>query len=258
MHAINAFFGRPAITAAKFNEYVATFDKEMARRYGKGVSSASFDLVHADQNNLVGYILKKCGYYVRYLPMYQQTRDVSDMDGSFLFAFNGNHIWGVRKHDSRWYKVDSIGGVTPIGNFKQYLCQPNIGFMVPVKMMPELNRHVDAILRIFKQENVRSKEGVKAYLHRLKEKKQLLEDLEIHMGVSIDIFDARASSTAWNAAFIPIYNLIDLHKQFTVDFVSSKYSIDVLEQYVPEIVFSLLILVRGRDAITGGEDEFIR
>jgi hypothetical protein len=264
LHAINAFFGESAFTPTEFSEYVTDFDRQMERRYGETTSCSKFDLVHADQNNVVGFILKKNGHYVRYIPtnyFHGKKPEIDDLHGDFIFAYNDGHIWGIRRAGDVWYKVDSIGGVTRIGSIINYLAQPNMGFLIPVKMRQELYFHVDAIIEIFRRENVKTRKGVLEYLKKLKKRKQILEDLEVHMGVAVDILDAQANSCEWRKEFIPIYNLVSLFQQFMIDFVDQKYSINILEAYVPEIVFSLLILVRGRDAITGKKDdsnEFIR
>jgi len=259
LHAVNAFCGAKSLTPSDFQDYIAEFDAQTAERYGEKTSCAAFDMINSDQNNLVSFILKKNRHYVRYIPIGRMSpAEVADclacLDGDFIFAFDARHIWGIRRTD-RWYVVDSMRGVSLISSVHRYMAKP-LGFMVPVDMRSELTYRVDKILDIFEAEGVRSKEGILKYLRVLNDRNQIMEDLEVHMSVAIDILDAQ-SSTRWSPAFIPIYNLIALHRRFMKEFIAKKYAIDVIERFVPTIVFDLLVLVKGRFAITGADDEFI-
>lgn len=262
LHVMNAFCGRPTLTAEHYQEYMEAFDEQMSRRYGEKTSCADFDLVHSDQNNLISYILKKNGFYARYAPInsfYKKQLKIDDLKGDFIFVFSDSHIWGIKRKGGAWFKVDSIGGVTPIKSAKNYLSStPNIGCMVPVDMRAELNFRVDAIAKILGPKVNVAK--IKTHLQGLNKKKQILEDLEIHMGVAIDILDAQSSKLDFVPAFVPIYNIINLYEQFLVDFVAKNYHMSVIEVYVPQILYTLLVLVKGRGATDeeDDDDQFIR
>lgn len=250
MHAINAFCGRSALNVDHYDAYMKSFDEQMTKRYGEKTSCADFDLVHSDQNNLVSFILKKNGYYARYAPInsfYKKNLKIDDMKGDFIFVFNSDHIWGLKRKGKMWYKVDSIGGVSPIKSAKHYLANVrNIGCMVPVDMRSELNLHVKKMVNILG--NNLTVEKIRAHVLELNENKQVLEDLEIHIGVAVDILDAQSSKLEFTPAFTPIYNIIALYEQFLIEFVAKNYHIDVIEKYVPQIIYTLTALVYGDDS----------
>ena len=43
----------------------------------------------------------------------------SCLEGKFIFAFTKSHIFGITKSRNVWYRVDSIGGVSPIGHINK-------------------------------------------------------------------------------------------------------------------------------------------
>jgi len=244
LHALNAFFGEAALDAKQFQKYMSDFDEQMKTKYKESISCKQFDLVNSDQNNIISHILKKKGHYARYIPLnglQGKQLPLDEVKGDFIFIYNESHIWGLKKHQNMWWSVDSMRGVRKT-NIYRVTRTKNVGFMIPVNMKKELYNHVGEIKSLLEKEKITSKDDVKVYLKKLNEKKEILGDLEIHIGVAMDLVEAQINGTEYNAAYKPIYDLNDLYNKFLTDFIEKKYSLETLNEYVPEILSSLMTL----------------
>ena len=138
LHAINGYFGDARISQQQFLQYQKDYDAEYKIKFNLDSSCSLFDTITSDQKNIVSHILKKHGIYTRYYALNQlynkniNVNIIKILDGDWFFIYTESHIYGARRVNNIWYRVDSIGGVTQI-NINS-LNVKNIGFIVPVDM----------------------------------------------------------------------------------------------------------------------------
>ena len=242
MHSLNAFFGKPKINPGEFKKLMDDFDKQMKAKYKQDISCKDFDMVNSDQNNIVSHVLKQHGYYARYIPingLAGKTLPLDDVFGDFIFIYNKSHIWGLKKAQGMWWSVDSNRGVRKT-NIYRVTRNKNIGLMIPVNMQKELFKHADAIKNILEKEDIKSKSDVIEYLKKLNERKEIMGDLEIHLGIIMDIVEAQTNRVEKNTKYEPIYDLLNRYNNFLTDFIEKKYSLGSLTDHIPGIISLLM------------------
>ena len=174
MHSLNAFFGKAKISPSTFQDWIRLYDLYLKKRFNVNTSSASYDLVNSDQTNLVSFVLKKYKIHVRYYALnsvYGKRLDPEIYKANFIFVYNFGHIWGIRKKNRKYYKVDSMSGVSPFG-INHITSIKNIGLMVPVSLRSEWNLKVSLIRNILSQNGIHNKQQLAKYLRMLREKKR--------------------------------------------------------------------------------------
>ena len=192
MHSLNAYFGEDKISPQQFEEYQQEYDIYQ-KKFNFQSSCKDFDIVASDQKNLVSFILKKHKVYSRYYAMNSMFRKnindiLSILKGDFIFIYNEGHIWGIRKKDGKWYTVDSIGGVRP-ANITHLMGQKNVGFIVPVDIQKEFYTNLKLVKTILG--GCPTVETIKKYLVQKNKEKKILCDLEIPLGICMDIWETQ-------------------------------------------------------------------
>jgi len=176
MHALNAFFGKPAIKEMEFPVLCKEYDAylEKTGRIHEATSEVlKNDTVGSNQHTIISYILKKYNYinciYVpmNYLPRILKDRGMNSItdliyDTDFIFMFNEGHIWGIRKKDNDWYNVDSVSGVRRT-NILACNATKNVGFIIPRSIkspavMKDLKHYISQIEKHLQEHQVFTKE----------------------------------------------------------------------------------------------------
>lgn len=243
MHSINGYFGTHKISQSQFQEYIKKYDIEYKKKYNFDSSCLSFDLIASDQKNIVNFILKQFGIYSRYFALNQLYRkplsNITDiLEGHYFFIYNEGHIWGCRKYNDKWYKVDSLSGVTVI-NINNILCEKNIGFIIPVNIKSEFYRNIKLIKNIINK--TPTIDDIKKYLIQQNKDKKILGDLEIPVNLCMDILDNKSLSK--NKEFQPIQIYVDVYNEFLSQFTNGNYNnINIILKYLPNIIFTLVSL----------------
>lgn len=244
MHSINAFFGKSKISVGEFHKYIKMYDKYLRRKFNIYVSSGDFDLVNSDQTNLVSFILKKHKVHVKYYALnalYGKKIGSELQNAGFIFVYDANHIWGIRKIKGKHYKVDSMGGVRSF-NINRLSGMKNIGILLPRPLKLEWEEKIRNISYILKKESIYKKSDLIHYLRRLNINKQILGDLEIPIGVAVSILETNICNTS-NKEFAEIYRVIDLYNDFISQLTNGNYNdINMILKYVPDIIIGLLRL----------------
>ena len=258
LHALNAFFGEPRISEEEFRKYSGEMDEYIKQKYHGESQTLDFDSVSSDHNILVTFILKKFGFYVRYLhinavygKMGSLKDNLGDLVGDFFFVFNADHIWGMRRarpshavQDFLWYKVDSLSGVTrlEIGSLEGAL---NIGFIIPVDQKVEFYKNVSRV------RDVVALSGAVEYITDINSRRLILGDLEVPIGIAMDILDTklefdwrgRKREPDESQEYAPIRRLVGQYNEFLKEFVPARYhDLELKLKYVAHIVGVLLKL----------------
>jgi hypothetical protein len=202
IHALNTLFGRPVIDVPRLKEWSVLFDEQ----YGHQVTE-QFDYIQSDSLMLVSFILEaRCHYVTHYIPL--GTLDAAlntDFKGKpldaimdpyipALLCFNPFHIWTVRRHQGRWYVIDSLlarplmvqsprDGVRGSNNGVILIFRPRLAAST---LLPLYQRRICTYLR---KERLNSTEQLKAWVARVKKTKEL-GDLETALCCFYRVFRA--------------------------------------------------------------------
>lgn len=248
LHSINQYFGLPKISDENFYLHMQNYDDEYKTLYNLDTSCKSWDIVSSDQKNIVSYILKINKIYTRYYAINQIYNKgfqpiLNILDGDVFFIFNEGHIWNIRKHNNKWYSVNSIGGVNPI-NINQITSQKNIGFIVPVNIQTEFYHNLSIIQEIFKKnKNQDNLQNIKDYLIKSNEEKNVLGEIEVPINIIMDIMGTIFKSHKLKQDFEVIQKHIINYNTFLSKFTNGNYNnINIILEYLPIIILDLLNL----------------
>ena len=268
LHSINGFFGKVKLTTSQFTQYSKELDKYIKEKFHEESHCLKFDYVSSDHNILVSFILKHYGIYTRYFPinsLYQKRgslqKHIGDLKGDFFFIFNSGHIWGARKKDGQWYKVDSLSGVSRF-NMNSLESSRNTGFLIPVHPKVEFYRNLDKIQIILKKavpdldisDHKGTAQKIGEYLKKLNDSHSILGELEVPLGVTMNILDVvygkcgdyidKGSETDFKLEqFKPIERVIKRYDEFLYNFTPSQYhNYELKDKYLTDILLTLLKL----------------
>ncbi len=240
MHALNAFYGRPKITATIFEEYQKEYDAFMRAKFNTDISVANYDYVNSDQNTIISYVLKyKDRWYTRYYAIGVTKPDLSEHE--FIFVFNESHIWAMRCVSGTWYRVDSLSGVSP--KPLSAAQSARVGVIVPV----DLGRELLIVLGQLRQlttmlQGGECVEAMRTHLIQLHKESNILGDLEVPLSIAMEILEIGLSSGRPRprvAALVKKYN------DFLREFTQGRYlDIDLINRNVPDIICTFLRMAR--------------
>lgn len=244
LHSLNAFFEGSKLSQDDFQRYISIYDQYIKTRFNIETSSASFDLISSDQTTLVSFILKHFKVHTRYYALntiYGKNLDADITTADFIFIFNSNHIWGIRKKDGTHYTVDSMSGVRPF-NINSLRDIKDIGLLVPVSLKKEWEKQIHNINDILDKNIIKNKQQLCEYLIRLHDDKKILGDLEIPIGVSISILETNIRGLS-GVEFKKIDDLIKKYNLFITTFTRGNYNnIQLILDNIPDIIFDLMSL----------------
>jgi hypothetical protein len=250
LHAINAFFECDKISQIKFKRYQIQYNKQNNIKYNITTPCESFDIISSNQKNIISYILKQHGVYSRYFSLNQVTciDDVlSILYGNFIFIYTDSHIYGIRKlSNGQWYIVDSSKGVYAT-NIKTILLSKNVGFIVPVNVTNEYIFYKNIIKNIFIN---KPKSYIEEYLKKNHNDRKILGDLEIPLGVCIDILEFNLNQKLNSipkqqviTTYQDSYDIVKVYNHFISLFTNGRYNdIDLIIEYLPVVIFELILL----------------
>lgn len=249
LHALNGYFGKSKISPQQFIQYQKEYDDEYKKKFNFQTSCAAFDIVSSDQKNIVSFILKKHRVYTRYYSLNQlYGKNINDyiikiLEGDWFFIYNEYHIYGIRRKDNRWFRVDSMGGVRTI-NINS-VNQKNIGFIVPVNIKKEFYLNLVLMKNILGGGTVDdiTADGITEYLIQKNKENSILGHLEIPLGICMDILETNLlqKNPRHNLSdFNPIQEQVENYQRFISQFTNGKYTdIVLILKYLPDIIFKL-------------------
>jgi hypothetical protein len=244
MHSLNAYFGYDKISINDYHTWINTYDNYLKKRFNVCTSSTLFDLTNSDQTNLVSFILKQYRIHTRYYSLnsiYGKSLNIDISSASYVFVYNPDHIWGIKLFDNKYYKIDSLGGVTPF-NINNLTRIKNIGILVPVPLKYEWCNKVEEIKTIICKEDIITKKQLCDYLRYLHSNNNVLGGLEIPLGVAMSILETNMPIVPI-PEFKPIADLIEKYFLFLSIFTNGNYNkIDLIIRYIPDIIFELISL----------------
>jgi hypothetical protein len=254
LHSINGFFGESKVSIEQFNKFSEKLDKYIGDKFHEESHCLKFDSVSSDHNILVSFILKHYGIYSRYLPInslfqnpQQLHKNLNDLKGNYFFVFNSSHIWGIRKCNKVWYTVDSLNGVHSF-NINTLTNMQNVSFLFPVVPKDEFYRNVKLIQDILKKNIGDIKKNtlikIKIYLSEINDKHLILGDLEVPIGITLDILDVVYDNTSnCPEHFKSIKKMIEKYRDFLFQFTPSEYHNKNLKiKYLADVLFVLMNL----------------
>ena len=250
LHSINTFFGFHKYTPNDFSNICDEYD-ETNQLYNTKISCKSFDLIHSDQKNIISYIIHKNGIYTKYYPInYIQSNKISKdefynihetKDLHIFFIYNETHIWIIKKHNNKWYNVDSLSGVSEFNcsDIYSYIrSKNNMGFIIPINHIKYFYNN----LKVIKKEITNSK-NIENYLIKKNLEKKILGDIEVPLNICIDILNyvlVKKNKLDQDNIFFPIKDVIETYYTFIKKFTNSNYNnINLILEYLPNIINKL-------------------
>lgn len=254
MHSLNAYFGKDKISVHQFSIYQKEYDNIYAKKFNFSSSCKEFDIVASDQKNIVSFILKQYQVYSRYFAINELFRKdidiiISILKGDFIFIYDDKHIWGARRlvinNQSKWYTVDSIGGIRPL-NITSLISKKNIGFIVPVDIRKEFYVNLKLIKDILGGDI--TLESIKKYLLQKHKECEILGDLEIPLSICMDIWETQLEiksleTTGKKNNFDKIQNIVYIYNEFISKFTDGRYNdIEMILKYIPDVIYCITSL----------------
>ena len=245
MHSLNHYFGKAQLTESSFGKFMADYDIEYKERYGSKPSCKNWDIVESDQKNIVSFILKHHGVYSRYFALNQMygknlSTIMQILKGDIFFIFNEGHIWNICRENKKWMSVNSIGGVRPF-NINSLTSTKNVGYIVPVDIIHEFTRNLSIIKKILHAAD--QKKFIEQYLIKLHADKKVLGDLEIPLGIIMDILRTksfeRIKKNKFSEEFSSIAKHIVNYDDFLIKYQDNCNDIALILKYLPDILANL-------------------
>jgi hypothetical protein len=147
MHVLNAYFGYAKFNEQLFQELCKKFDNYLISfGYNLNCSSLDFDAIHSNQETIISFALKDCPTYFIYKAINEQINKQYFNDFcDFVFIFNQNHIFGLKKINNQWFKIDSLLNNVVLDDISNYL---NYGMIIPrntSQIDDDLKLYIDSI-----------------------------------------------------------------------------------------------------------------
>jgi hypothetical protein len=266
LHSLNGYFGCEKISLHQFNIIQKKYDDEYKIKFNFESTCKNFDIVASDQKNIINYFLKNIGIYTRYYSMNQlYTKNlnqtfaeqkiikalINNLHGDYFFIYNESHIWGCRRQMGKWFKVDSIGGVSHY-NINSLLTEKNIGLIVPVGIKHEFYRNLKLIhnelgvsvknteTTVKSMDTLTLQTTIKNYLIQKHKEKKILGELEIPLSICMDIFETNLLKKT-NSMFSPIKTQVLQYNEFLSKFTKGNYNnITLILEFLPNILLELI------------------
>jgi len=143
LYALNAFFGSHYITEENFNKLWELYKSE----YPEYKGSNDYIFIPTNRVTFIHYVLSidpdrtiKCEYvpaakwnqgeHIKQILKKRKLSIDQFIGGSdWVFVFNQNHIWGIKKIEKEWFKVDSLSGTMKTS--LNLLLNENFGLIIP-------------------------------------------------------------------------------------------------------------------------------
>jgi hypothetical protein len=197
-HSLNAYYGHKELSTDVFRNYCKEFDKFVMNKYNYKIDTGDHDITTQEQLNIIGYILwKHSNVYTLFIP----TRKLGDYlnncglkslhelvgDDNFYFVYTPGHVWGHKKHDGKWYKVDSLSGVSRLSDGFDYKGNIPLGFIIPrsMKMLrKDITTNQQIILRCFEEHKMKpTEENARKIIHKYWTNADYLGEFEVPIAV---------------------------------------------------------------------------
>lgn len=241
-HSLNAFFGRNEIKTDLFNKLCDEYDRFMLIKYNIVVKSQNYDVISSNHYNIVSYILEKYGFTTIYIPINYnilKKQNIINKVENDIFIFNDSHIWIAKKVNGKWYKIDSLSGVSNI-NINNTLDQKNVGFIIPKTLSSnDVKDNIEKIKLYLRKNRVKiDMDEIKIFLRKLHNEKKILDDLEVLLGIAVRNIEMMEKRKKIN-----IDNISNYYNKFIKKFNNGRYlDIDLICKYVPIIIYKLCTL----------------
>lgn len=251
-HSLNAYFEGPKISSNDFPKLCREYDKYIYDKYNVKINTEADDCMFASDMGIISYIVKKYNHtycfhfpinYIDYtIKLYDINKFIDWINNTdFFFVYNHTHIWGVKKYNNQWYKVDSLSGIYPI-NVSGIINEKNVGIIVPRKYST-INLDLELVLNsirkyIIKNDNKPSSlNGIIKVVKNNIEKNELLGDMETLYAMCIDIIETLE----------PNNGLVSIYNRFLHYFERNKTDTQFIETWFPLMVDRLINRDNSKD-----------
>jgi hypothetical protein len=108
LHALNNLIGEQVCDSAQFDKYCDEYDS--INKFSKGTSKQQFFYNNGDNNNIFGYVLEKMGYsYTMHHYDFYRNKTINVCENTIGYIlYSKGHAFCIRKHDDKFYLIDSM------------------------------------------------------------------------------------------------------------------------------------------------------
>ena len=184
LHSLNAYFNFKKITEPDFIQYCNDYNQYIKDYYGEIILSQNYDIFPT--YSLISYIIKrlvnKYCYFVPFNKLKNEKKSFSELlhNSKSFFVFNQKHIYLVKLHKNKWYKVDSLSGIVNI-KLNQYDHGNKMGFIIP-REIEDLDYDIQVfrkkILNFLDVSQIKTTLNVKTWVNN-NFKTKLLDNMEV-------------------------------------------------------------------------------
>lgn len=255
LHALNGYYGREEITVGMWDDLMNQYDDVVAKLYNTRTSCKQFDLIGAGGQTMMGWVLMRRGVCVRYVPMGSASTALAlAKQVDWMFVFNHGHVWGIRKltavaaasqpHVERWFRVDSIGGVSSFDiNALQVMKE---GLLVPVDPQNEFNKCItQAVLLVGDGSAQRVMEWVTESIKR----GDTLGNLEANMSRAVTCLEAQLSRCGpgeMDDVVGIIFGVVSDWHAFMTKWTNGRYNdVGLISAHLPRLLVRILAFQVG-------------
>lgn len=204
LYAINAFYGENYISNTQFREFCMLYNKE----YPDCVIPSSSSPGHIDaevyynvpSNNItiIHYILgfnqikceyvppKNSGNSSNHLSLLLSENKMSMEefigDSEWIFVFDQNHTWGMKKLNGNWYKVDSLSGISRSSLDSLSSSSEKYGLIIPRSkrdLIKILHRYKNFIKKYINEKKINTLNNFQNFILEQRKSGYPIGDLEI-------------------------------------------------------------------------------
>ena len=250
-HSLNAYFGCTKISTSKFTDYCNQYNKYIFEKYNIKIDISSSDYVLSNDIGIIPYILKDfTKIYCFHLPINQineslKIMNISSFDSicntsDYMFAYNHDHIWGLKKVNNSWKKIDSLSGISNI-NILSIPNEKNVGVIIPrnkENWNNDYNIILEAIKNYIKKMNKNSNNlnEIRDCIIHTWNKNEMLSYLEPLTGTLIDII----------SCISPNHGILGIYDKFLKFFEKNKTDKEFICSWFPLIIDRLLNSAYGK------------
>ena len=185
LHSLNTYFGYKKISENEFKRYCQEYNKYIKDSYNEIIKSENYDIFPT--YSLMSYIIHQIeGKYCYFIPYGGLKKEIMPLEkllnkSSSFFVFNRKHVFTVKYHNKKWYKIDSLAGILPITLSR--LQNDRLGFIIPRNdedLEFDKSIFMTKIKNYLNQNNIETKTNVVEWMNNNYEEK-LLDDMEIYL-----------------------------------------------------------------------------
>ena len=247
-HSLNAYYQNAKISTQEFQEWGNKYNNYLEEKYGNKIVIQENDIVYSNDIGIIPYIIKHLDYKycfhfaLNQIPETFQHYNIPNVnewlnDNDFIFVYNHGHIWGMKKENNNWHKIDSLSGISASQNVHSLHGEKNQGIIIPRekgKQMEDRVTVVSGIKRYLSQHSGnQSIEGIEEIINKTISMGKNADWLEPLVGLYINILETIEQQTQEEILLLEDYD------KFLRHYERNKTDYEYLKTNFSKIVYKI-------------------